>query len=218
MLGRWREPLSMKIGDRKPYAFKPARRVFAGRGRSWMTFGEWRISFFSMLFGGAVAAGWMISAPAPLDRLALPQPSSAEDAKAPAATQAAAPTGSEAAPVIEAAAQAVVEEPVDVSHYIAPAAGALDGETLLLEGVETHIALWGVEAPAGGEPGFDSASRKLAALIEDQVLACDSMGPGPGEGLFARCFLENGEELNATLSDSRAIPTLSPDDYYPAGE
>jgi hypothetical protein len=38
--------------------FRPARRVFAGRGKSLLTAGEWRIALAGILFGAVVGAYW----------------------------------------------------------------------------------------------------------------------------------------------------------------
>ncbi|MFJ1291200.1 thermonuclease family protein [Paracoccus yeei] len=54
---------------------------------------------------------------------------------------------------------------------------AIDGDTLRLDspGKDLRLRLWGINAPEAKAPGGVEASRALARLVENRVLACDLM-------------------------------------------
>ncbi len=202
--------------------FKPARRVFAGRGRSLLTFGEWKIAFLSIAFGAAIGAGWFYDAegarspftliqPAMLAKTPRPEaespikvaavetPPVAAD-EAPAATQ----TASEAImpQIILAAEDGRESRTPRRSVLIAPVARIVDGDTLYLEGVATRIRLWGVDAPEKSEAGFDAASDRLAALVGGGPIACEHVDTDPHKRIVARCFLSDGADLSEAMIKS----------------
>ncbi|MCB2096548.1 MAG: hypothetical protein KDE05_02860 [Parvularculaceae bacterium] len=190
--------------------FKPSRRVFAGRGRSMLTFGEWKIAFISMAFGGAVAAGWFYERADGNFLLAQPsltQPPLAEtplavDLNAPAERSVEiASVAEEVHPVTTASAQ-ITER---AHYYIAQAAGVIDGDTFYLEGVEARIRLWGIDAPARTTDALDDATLQLSALIAGETLSCEHIGLGAHSDIIARCNRSDGGDLAEAMVESGAV-------------
>lgn len=196
----------MIFGGRKFEEFKPARRVFAGRGRSMLTFGEWKIALFSMAFGGALVSGWLYGAADPAEKIALLQPPLTFAAAEPNRAQ----DHSAAAIAPYEASSAVADvSPVGADYYIAQAARVVSGDTFYLEGVSVGIGLWGVKSPARHEPGFGEASEMLAALIADRTLSCEHMDSEPNGRILARCYFEDGAELSEEMVKAGAATALS---------
>lgn len=198
--------------------FKPARRVFAGRGRSMLTFGEWKIAIFGILFGGAVGAGWFYELP---EERVLAAPAGALAGDAPAPRPAAAP---ELARAVEAVAdeETSAEEASVLPQIVlaqddgrrARAAGedayggrvsrVVDGDTFYLEGLSTRIRLWGVDAPEREELGFDEATETLAALVAGQTLSCEHIDTDRYLRIVARCYFADGRDLSEAMIESGA--------------
>lgn len=209
-----RQPFEMSKGGL--VEFKPARRVFAGRGRSLMTFGEWKIAFAAMAFGGLIGAGWFYNLPHGAGLLALAQP----PAEAP--TPQVAPAPVETAGIVEAAAQpdsvlpqvvlaaaatdddGRVDRAGEAGYLIAEAARVVDGDTLYLEGVATRIRLWGVDAPEREEPGFDEATQMLAGLVTGETLSCEHVDTDRYLRIVARCYFADGRDLSEAMIESGA--------------
>ncbi len=194
--------------------FKPARRVFAGRGRSMLTFGEWKIALAAMVFGAAIGAGWFYEFPPVVRPLALAQPPAAPQTLAEAPAVSAAPVP--AAEIVEAKAQAGsvlpqivlavedgrVSRTDEAKFLIAEAARIVDGDTFYLEGVSTRIRLWGVDAPERDEEGFDQATQTLTRLVDGETLSCEHIDTDPYERLVARCYFNDGRDLSEQMIDS----------------
>ena len=199
----------MERGGKFP-EFKPARRVFAGRGRSMLTFGEWRIAAAGILFGGAVGAGWFYEMPEVAEPLTLVQPAPVAMAAPAAPVEALAPTTVADTP-IEPAPQEILPQIVlaaadgrtsrqrEPSYYIASVARVVDGDTFYLEGIATRIRLWGVDAPERSETGYDEAGEMLASLVADQPLACEHVDIDPYERIVARCYFGDGRDLSEAM-------------------
>jgi len=191
--------------------FKPARRVFAGRGRSLLTFGEWKIAAAGILFGGAVGAGWFYQFPqlaAPLTLAEFAPVEMAAPVEAPpealvptsVAGTANEPEPQEILPqIVVAAADGRTNRTGGPAHYIASVARVVDGDTFYLEGITTRIRLWGVDAPERSEAGFDEASEMLAALVAEQPLACEHVDIDPYERIVARCYFGDGRDLSEAM-------------------
>lgn len=200
--------------------FRPARRVFAGRGRSLLTFGEWKIAFAAMAFGGAISAGWLYQFPSAGMPLALAQPPAAAQplptqttvapaiaaAPAPVAeiVEASAPADSVLPQIVLAAEDGRVSRIEEAKILIARAARIVDGDTFYLDGVATRIRLWGVDAPEREEDGFDEATQTLARLVEGETLSCEHVDTDPYKRIVARCFFNDGRDLSEQMIDSGA--------------
>lgn len=183
--------------------FKPSRRVFAGRGRSMLTFGEWKIAVLSMAFGGAVGAGWFYEAPGGAEIFALSQPAATERPAPPVgageATTRKAATEIEVAALPAAAPQTAPQQSLaGVRYYVAQASRIASGASFYLEGVPAAVRLWGVEAGAS-DGDFDARSTALAELVADETLACERMDADEGGDIIARCFFGDGRDLAAEL-------------------
>lgn len=186
----------MSIGGAKPYVFKPARRVFAGRGRSMMTFGEWKIAFASMAFGALVGVAYFYPEEEAAEILALVAPPLTR-------TAAETPAPREAAGVIFAAAEAP-EKPESLAHLIAEPARIVDGDTFYLEGFATRIRLWGLDAPERDEDGYDRATDALFSLVAGRIISCEQVDTDPYARIVARCYDEEGRDIAAMMIDSGA--------------
>lgn len=195
--------------------FKPARRVFAGRGRSMLTFGEWKIAIFGILFGAAVGAGWFYELPGKSEPLALAQPPveaapQSQLAAVPVAEIVEASVEPDAVlPQIVLAAPATdddgrVDRAGEADYLIAEAERVVDGDTLYLKGVATRIRLWGVDAPEREELGFDEATQALAALVAGQTLSCEHVDTDRYLRIVARCYFADGRDLSQAMIDSGA--------------
>lgn len=196
--------------------FKPARRVFAGRGRSMLTFGEWKLALAAMAFGGLVGAGWFYERPAEPSPLALVQPAVSAPAepvvlaRSPAiAPEPAAEIAVEEPPAQEVLPQIVVTAEDGRRGRAAPEADyrgrvsrVVDGDTFYLEGLETRIRLWGVDAPERDEQGFDAATDELARLVGGETLSCEHVDIDAYERIVARCYFEGGADLSEAMIDS----------------
>ncbi len=200
--------------------FKPARRVFAGRGRSMLTFGEWRLTLAGIAFGGLIGAGWFFNQaafdglPAPL--AALDQPP-AETSKTALAVAAPAAPPIEAAMKVAASRKAETTDPSTPSSdapprrkailafdYSGKIARVVDGDTFYLEGLPTRIRLWGVDAPERDEEGFDEATAMLATLVYGKTLSCEHVDIDPYRRIVARCYFDDGSDLSESMIDSGA--------------
>lgn len=204
--------------------FKPARRVFAGRGRSMLTFGEWKIALAGVLFGTLVGAGWFYEFPAAPGSLtpasfasgplALAQPAAPALTEPVAATPATAPTPAAETAVEEPAGEEVLPQIVLAAEdgrrdkitpqadYQGRVARVVDGDTFYLEGLETRIRLWGVDAPERDEEGFNEATDMLALLAGEEALSCEHVEIDPYDRIVARCYFESGADLSEAMIDS----------------
>lgn len=197
----------------KAVVFKPARRVFAGRGRSLLTLGEWKIAFIGIAFGVLVGASWTFGyAPKEKsDRLAdAPAVISAEAIlpieKAPTAGGAVEEERSpepSAEPVLP---QVIVAQPDarigrdgDLNDYTGRVSRVVDGDTLYLEGLSTRIRLWGVDAPERSEQGYDDATETLAALVASERLSCKHVDTDTYGRIVARCYFGDGRDLSEAM-------------------
>jgi hypothetical protein len=221
--------------------FKPARRVFAGRGRSMLTFGEWKIALTSMAFGAAVTTGWFLAETPTLTvaPLALAQPVASpisEAGPAPVAqVEAASPVtvaaietgiapdadgdneGGEILPQIVVADNDGRRSRSDPrADYTGPVSRVVDGDTFYLDGLATRIRLWGVDAPERDEPGFDEATSQLAQLVAGKTLSCEQVDTDRYKRIVARCYFPDGGDLSAAMIASQtASEYLSfTDGYY----
>jgi endonuclease YncB( thermonuclease family) len=213
--------------------FKPARRVFAGRGRSLLTFGEWKIAFASMAFGGAVTSGWLIGQtefklPMTLSQPVMAQPVMAQPVMAATINEAPVAAPVEAVLPVSAAAESMPAiEPESDSEEILPqivvadndgrrsrtdppadftgrVSRVVDGDTFYLEGLATRIRLWGVDAPERDEEGFDAATTTLAELVAGKTLSCEHVDTDKYKRIVARCYFPDGGDLSAAMIESGA--------------
>lgn len=187
--------------------FRPARRIFAGRGRPMLTFGEWRLLIVGQLFGALVSAAWLFDAPAEPLTLSLAQPASSP---APAGTPAigpalaadilAAPAGNARLPQIVLAEDDGRRGRADsLADYSGRVARVIDGETFYLEGVRPPIRLFALDAPGSDEPGFEAASDALARLVGAEPLSCKHVDTDGDSSVVARCVFADGADLAAKM-------------------
>jgi endonuclease YncB( thermonuclease family) len=198
--------------------FKPARRVFAGRGRSLLTFGEWKIATAALAIGAVIGAGWLdIIAPEETPpRLAATSPAPTSQAVSeptpllkpvPAQPVIDAQIGSDEAGALpqiilanEDGRRSRTAEPA--SDYQGSVSRVVDGDTFYLEGLRTRIRLWGIDAPERDEPVYVGASDELARLVSGEDLSCEHMEFDKYERIVARCRLGDGSDISERMIDS----------------
>ncbi len=199
-------------GKEKYQVFRPRRRAFSARPRPMFSPAMWAMGFAGVGFGGLVAAGWTraTEAPAPIALSAietLAQPAPVETAvliiEAPAPIPAAAPVNA----ALDTAAPSAEET---APPSLAGVAGRIvDGDTFYLEGVETRIRLWGVDAPEKTAPGAMESTEALTALIAGKPLSCEEMDRDRYARIVARCTLEDGRDIARVMIDIGAASEMT---------
>ena len=78
----------------------------------------------------------------------------------------------------------------------------VDGDSLYLENYQPQIRLWGVDAPEKNESGYDQARQQLTQLGLNQKVSCEIVDIDKYDRTVARCFLDNGNEINRLMIES----------------
>ena len=78
----------------------------------------------------------------------------------------------------------------------------VDGDSLYLDGHKAQIRLWGVDAPELGQRGFDQATGYLSMIAKGRRITCQQIDRDQYGRTVARCFLEDGRELNRMMIES----------------
>jgi hypothetical protein len=200
-------------GNAKYQTFKPRRRAFAARPRALFSAGIWAMGLGGAAFGGVIAAGWLRAPDTPPPPVAaavetLAQPAPMETAvliiEAPAPIPAALP--------VKAAVDAPAEPappPTEETSLKGAAARIIDGDTFYLEGNETRLRLWGVDAPEKNEPGAAEATEALTNLLAGRTLACEEMDRDRYARIIARCTLDDGRDIARVLIDIGAVTEMT---------
>ncbi len=89
--------------------------------------------------------------------------------------------------------------PLENETYQGKTRFVVDGDTLYIDGHKPSIRLWGVDAPEKNESGHNAATDKLKALAQGQKLNCRKIETDRYGRTVARCFLPNGQEINAAM-------------------
>ena len=80
-------------------------------------------------------------------------------------------------------------------------AGAVDGDSLYLESLETQIRLFGVDAPERSEIGFTASRVYLTKLVLRKSVSCREIERDRYDRIVARCFMKDGREINRLMLD-----------------
>ncbi len=80
----------------------------------------------------------------------------------------------------------------------------VDGDTLYIDGVETRIRLWGLDAPERGEKGGNRATRMLREIAHGQRVRCKEINIDHYGRIVGQCFLPDGGDLAALMIESGA--------------
>lgn len=83
--------------------------------------------------------------------------------------------------------------------YTGKARYIIDGDTLYINGHKPAIRLWGVDAPEKNESGHNAATATLKKLAQGKKLTCRKIAIDRYGRTVARCFLPNGQEINAAM-------------------
>ena len=173
-----------------------------------LTFGEWRILAYGMAIGGVITATWLKDDLSVADFALLDQPPR-HLADSPIGEGSLERVANAAIGVAAGAAEASFSPSktasADELHLIAQVASVTGGDTIRLEGVSTEVGLYGVDAPHQDEVGFAEAGQTLAALVNDQVVSCDSLGADKDQRILARCKLGDGADVSEAMIASGAV-------------
>ncbi len=169
------------------------------------------MGFVGAAFGGVVAAGWLRAPEPPLPVAiaaaeTLVQPAPIETAvlivEAPAPLPAAQPVKA----ALETDAPPADDRPA--AGLTGVAGRIIDGDTFYLEGVETRLRLWGVDAPERKQPGGAEATEALTALVAGRTLACEEMDRDRYRRIVARCTLDDGRDIARVMIDVGAATEM----------
>lgn len=75
----------------------------------------------------------------------------------------------------------------------------VDGDSLYLRGEDVQIRLFGVDAPEMDEVGYAASKEFLRRLAQQQRLICRELTRDKYARIIARCFLDDGRELNRLM-------------------
>ena len=75
----------------------------------------------------------------------------------------------------------------------------VDGDSLYLKGYKPQIRLWGVDAPEKQKSGFNAATEQLKRLSLGEKVTCQVIDKDRYGRTVARCFLSDGQEINAAM-------------------
>lgn len=80
----------------------------------------------------------------------------------------------------------------------------VDGDTLYMDGVETRIRLWGLDAPEKGATGGNRATRTLREIAHGERLSCREVDTDRYGRIVGQCFLADGRDVTALMIESGA--------------
>lgn len=89
--------------------------------------------------------------------------------------------------------------PLENETYRGKARYIVDGDTLFINGHKPAIRLWGVDAPEKNHSGYIAATNMLKQLAEGKKIQCKKIETDRYGRTVARCFLPNGQEINAAM-------------------
>lgn len=80
----------------------------------------------------------------------------------------------------------------------------VDGDTFYMDGVETRIRLWGLDAPEKDEPGGNRATRMLREIAHGERVSCREVDTDRYGRIVGQCFLAGGRDIAALMIESGA--------------
>lgn len=80
----------------------------------------------------------------------------------------------------------------------------VDGDTFYLDGLETRIRLWGLDAPERNETGGRAATRALKEIAHGEFVACREVDRDRYNRIVGQCFLADGRDVAALMIASGA--------------
>ena len=89
--------------------------------------------------------------------------------------------------------------PLSAETFTGKARHIVDGDTLYIRGHKPAIRLWGVDAPERDKRGFNDATAHLKNLAHGKRLECRKIDIDRYGRTVARCFLQDGREINAEM-------------------
>ncbi len=78
----------------------------------------------------------------------------------------------------------------------------VDGDSLYLEGVESQIRLWGINAPERDEAGYQKATKQLRQLALRKYITCYQQDTDKYGRTVARCEAKGGEDISRKMLES----------------
>ena len=89
--------------------------------------------------------------------------------------------------------------PLEPTRKHGKVAFVIDGDTIILEGVEQRIRLWGVDAAEQGEEGFHEARNWLVRMAEGRKVSYIEVDRDRYGRIVARVFFGDGREINRVM-------------------
>ncbi len=78
----------------------------------------------------------------------------------------------------------------------------VDGDTLVISGIEPRIRLWGVDAPELGSPAGADATNALKKIAYGKLLRCEWITVDRFDRVVARCYLDDDRNLDQLMIES----------------
>lgn len=75
----------------------------------------------------------------------------------------------------------------------------VDGDSLFINGHKPQIRLWGVDAPEKRDSGYAAATKTLNRIAFNNNISCQVVETDRYGRTVARCFLNDGQEINALM-------------------
>jgi micrococcal nuclease len=75
----------------------------------------------------------------------------------------------------------------------------VDGDTFYMDGVETRIRIWGLDAPEKSERGGHRATRMLREIAHGERVSCREVDTDRYGRIVGQCFLEDGRDVAALM-------------------
>ena len=84
-------------------------------------------------------------------------------------------------------------------HFSGKCRRVVDGDSLYLEGLDTQVRLWGVDAPERDETGYSAAKKSLNRMAYGKLLRCEQQDIDKYKRIVARCFVVQSNANTSSL-------------------
>ncbi|MEM7242334.1 MAG: thermonuclease family protein [Pseudomonadota bacterium] len=93
-----------------------------------------------------------------------------------------------------------ISAPAVVDAFVAKVSKVIDGDTIILSGLDNAIRLWGVDAPEMDEEGFRAAKDALSSAVSNGDILCHQVDTDHYNRIVARCYsISEKFEINRYL-------------------
>ena len=92
--------------------------------------------------------------------------------------------------------------PLEPTRKAARVSYVIDGDTVVLEGADARLRLWGVDAPEKDEKGYLAARNALYRMVQGKRITFIELDRDKYGRIVGRVFLKNGREVNRMMIES----------------